>query len=123
MNPGQFQRLQSEGDRLQRLAVRMPVERVRVCRNEPLTQVARLLAGCDFFLGHDSGISHIAAAVGLPGLLLWGVTKAQTWGPKRVEMRVLHARDWLPMLEVDAVWNAFSEGWNNRHSQIFTKTQ
>ena len=59
--------------------------------------------------------------VGLPGLLLWGVTNLATWGPQREEMRVLHARDWLPSLEVETVWNAFIEGWNSRPDNTFTE--
>ncbi|OAG28534.1 hypothetical protein TH606_01515 [Thermodesulfatator autotrophicus] len=33
------------------------------------------------FLGHDSGLSHLAAALGLPTLALFGPTRWQNWAP------------------------------------------
>ncbi len=55
----------------------------------PLTQLAVNLSTCAAFLGHDSGISHLAAACGLPCLLLFGPTDAATWAPRNVGVRVL----------------------------------
>jgi heptosyltransferase-2 len=57
-------------------------ERTLIQSNLPLPTVAALLARARLFLGHDSGISHIAAAVGTRCLLLYGPTSAATWGPQ-----------------------------------------
>ena len=65
---------EAEGDRLQRLAATLPPARTRVAQSLPLAELAHRLAGCRAFIGHDSGISHLAAAVGLPGVVLWGET-------------------------------------------------
>ena len=65
---------EAEGERLQRLAAALPPRRCRVAQSLPLTELAALLGQCALFVGHDSGISHLAAAVGLPGLILWGET-------------------------------------------------
>jgi len=37
-----------------------------------LPEVAALIAESDLFVGNDSGLSHIAAAVGTPSVLAWG---------------------------------------------------
>jgi len=58
---------------------------------QPLPTVAAVLARCELFLGHDSGISHIAAAVGAPSLLLFGPTEPRIWAPQNGNARVLQA--------------------------------
>lgn len=55
----------------------------------PLRELVPLLAQCRFFLGHDSGISHLAAACGVPSLLLFGPTDPATWAPPGPHVRVL----------------------------------
>ena len=47
----------------------------------PLTELATRLTTCTTFLGHDSGISHLAAACGVPSLLLFGPTDPAIWAP------------------------------------------
>ena len=54
----------------------------------PLTELARRLAGVRGFIGHDSGISHLAAACGVPCLLFFGPTDAETWAPKNSGVQV-----------------------------------
>ena len=50
--------------------------------NRALVDVGVRLQSCRAFIGHDSGISHLAAAVGLPGICLWGETNKQVWRPR-----------------------------------------
>ncbi|MBL9145409.1 MAG: glycosyltransferase family 9 protein [Verrucomicrobiaceae bacterium] len=47
----------------------------------PLVELARRLPACSAFLGHDSGISHLAAACGVPCHLFFGPTDPATWAP------------------------------------------
>lgn len=61
---------------------RIAEQRVMVLEDLPLTTVAAVLADCRLFLGHDSGISHIAAAVGTPSVLLFGPSSASIWAPR-----------------------------------------
>lgn len=49
------------------------------------------LQQCDLFLGHDSGISHLAGACALPVLLLFGPTSPQIWAPKNPSVRIIQA--------------------------------
>ncbi|HEY2573765.1 MAG TPA: glycosyltransferase family 9 protein [Verrucomicrobiaceae bacterium] len=57
----------------------------------PLTELATRLASCLAFIGHDSGISHLAAACGLPCLLFFGPTDPATWAPAGSDIRTVVA--------------------------------
>jgi exopolysaccharide biosynthesis WecB/TagA/CpsF family protein len=46
-----------------------------------LPQLAGLLSTCDLFIGADSGVMHIAAAVGVPVVAIFGPTNPDAWGP------------------------------------------
>jgi heptosyltransferase-2 len=59
--------------------------------NQPLPVVAAVIARCEAFIGHDSGISHIAAAVGAKSILLFGATDPGVWAPQSSNVRVLRA--------------------------------
>jgi heptosyltransferase III len=51
-------------------------------QNLPLPHLAALLARCQVMVGHDSGITHLAAAVGTTTLALFGPTDPLIWGPR-----------------------------------------
>ncbi len=55
----------------------------------PLVELAQRLGTCTAFLGHDSGISHLAAACGVPSLLLFGPTDPAIWAPPQPWVTVL----------------------------------
>lgn len=94
---------EAESERLQRLTATLPPVRTRVARSLPLTELARLLARCDAFIGHDSGISHLAAAVGLPGLILWADTLEEVWRPPSEKVSVLRHPAGLAALPLSRV--------------------
>jgi heptosyltransferase-2 len=94
---------EAEGERLQRLAAALPPARVRVLQSLPLPELGRLLQGCLAFVGHDSGISHLAAAVGLPGLVLWSDTEQEVWRPPSERVVVLRDEQGLANLPVQEV--------------------
>ncbi len=58
----------------------------------PLLHLAAIVARCQVMLGHDSGITHLAAAVGTPTLALFGPTDPWTWGPRSPLACVLQPR-------------------------------
>jgi hypothetical protein len=52
-----------------------------VC-DAPLLESAALLASAARFVGNDSGVSHLAAAAGARGVVLFGVTSPRRWAPR-----------------------------------------
>ncbi|MDQ2919535.1 MAG: glycosyltransferase family 9 protein [Verrucomicrobiota bacterium] len=64
---------------------------VSYLENQPLPIVAAVLSRASHFIGHDSGISHIAAAVGTKCTLLFGPTDPAIWAPQNDGVAVLLA--------------------------------
>ena len=107
---------EAEGQRLQRLSAALPPTRVRVAQSLPLPELALRLATCQGFIGHDSGISHLAAAVGLPCLILWADTAEAIWRPAGDRVVVLHHPEGLAALptrdvveKIEGLWGKSSE--------------
>jgi heptosyltransferase-2 len=82
-------------------------KRVRLLENLPLPELAAALGGGRIYLGHDTGISHLAAVTGTPSLLLFGPTDPGIWAPPHGHVRVLRAPEGnLDALSVDTVRQA-----------------
>ncbi len=103
---------EAEGEILQRLAAALPPTRVRVARNLPLPDLARAMQKCHLFIGHDSGISHLAAAVGLPTVVLWGHTAEAVWRPPGSKVRVVKGPHGLAKLAVESVMAQVRRLWS-----------
>lgn len=48
-----------------------------------LRELAALLSQCDLFIGNDSGVMHLAAAVGTPLVAIFGPSNHRAWRPYR----------------------------------------
>jgi hypothetical protein len=57
--------------------------------NLPLSVLAAVLSHCRGYIGNDSGISHLAAALGIPTLVLFGPTDPLLWAPQGKKVTVL----------------------------------
>jgi len=94
---------------LPRLAPTVPV-----LHNRPLKEVASILAASRGYVGNDSGITHLAAALGLPTVALFGPTDATVWGPRGANVVILQGRaptsTALAAIEPDAVLQALAHG-------------
>src|SRR6266436_2629893 len=76
---------------------------VRFARNLPLPRLAAVLER-SIFIGHDSGISHLAAAAGANCILLFGPTDPNVWAPQNSHVRILTAPNGrLANLKIEAV--------------------
>jgi heptosyltransferase-3 len=64
---------------------------VPTLRDKTLEDLIAELAGCRLFLGHDSGISHLAAGCGARCVLLFGPTDPAIWAPPSPHVQVLQA--------------------------------
>ena len=65
--------------------------RARFIENLALVSLAAVLERCVLFIGHDSGISHMAAAVGTQCILLFGPTDPRVWAPANANVRVVQS--------------------------------
>jgi ADP-heptose:LPS heptosyltransferase len=81
-------------------------------RNLPLNLLAGLLELSAGYLGNDSGVTHLAAALNLPTLALFGPTDPELWGPRgenvvilRAEIRGVDDREPAPFAEAE------TRGW------------
>ena len=80
--------------------------RVRFAHQLPLPHLGALLAQSTF-IGHDSGISHLAAAAGARSIVLFGPTEANVWAPRNRGVSVLIApNEDLAQLAVGTVLDA-----------------
>lgn len=59
----------------------------------PLADLGALYRRIGGFLGHDSGLSHLAASAGAKGLLLFGPTEPGIWAPVSPRVRVVRSPD------------------------------
>ncbi|MCY4209802.1 MAG: glycosyltransferase family 9 protein [Gammaproteobacteria bacterium] len=68
----------------QRIAQQAPLPCVNLCGQTTLLQAAAVLERMTLLLGNDSGLGHIAAALGTPSFTLFGPgqpTRYHPWGP------------------------------------------
>jgi ADP-heptose:LPS heptosyltransferase len=77
-------------------------------RISDLYELACWLAKARIFIGNDSGISHLAAAVGTPVVALFGPTDPAVWAPRGPDVRVV-ARAAMDLVSVRDVLAAL--GW------------
>lgn len=77
--------------------------------NVPLVELASRLARCRLFIGNDSGITHLAAAVGCPTIALFGPSSTDCWSPRGRRVAILSApQSDMAALTIDAVWRTVS---------------
>lgn len=99
---------EAEGERLQRLSAALPPQRVRVAQSWALSELAGALQTCGGYIGHDSGISHLSAALGVPCLLLWGESNEHIWRPPSEKVQILKAGAELNKMAAATVLQAVS---------------
>lgn len=97
---------EAEGDRCARLAANLPPAQVQIAQSLSLVELARRMQRCSAFVGHDSGITHLAAALDLPGVVLWGESSLATWRPQSERLKILRDPGGLANLPVAAVRDA-----------------
>lgn len=65
-----------------------PAQGVSLVSEPSLEELAQLLAGAGLYVGADSGVTHLAAALGTPTMAAFGPTDARIWGPRGPKVRV-----------------------------------
>jgi ADP-heptose:LPS heptosyltransferase len=75
----------------------------RVLHNAPLGEVKSLLADARIFIGNDSGPAHVAAAFGVPVVVLFGPSDPVHWAPWRTESQVITSAGPIEQIRVEQV--------------------
>ncbi len=83
-----------------------PFTRYRSLVGAPLAQVKHLMAGASLFVGNDSGPAHMAAAFGIPTVVVFGNSNPQIWGPWKTESAVLSAPAGISAVPTETVIEA-----------------
>lgn len=95
---------------------------VRILADLALPDLATELAEASLFVGNDSGITHLAAMLGIPTLAIFGPYDPVYWSPIGPQIAVVDAGrgcphradpregcrqcDLMPTVEVEPVWRA-----------------
>jgi heptosyltransferase III len=87
---------------------------VRAASGMRVDVLAGLLSAADVYLGNDSGVSHLAGAVGTRGVALFGPTDPGLWRPLSPRLVSIRLDPWTPCDEaapesaLDRVWRALA---------------
>ena len=73
-----------------------------------LGEVKSLLASASFFAGNDSGPAHMAAAFGIPSVVIFGRSDPAIWGPWRTAAEIVTAPGGIREVTTAQVLEAFS---------------
>ncbi len=65
------------------------LDRVKIVQGLHLRRVAALLSQCVLYVGNDSGLMHLAAAVGTPVVILFGPTMPHLYLPRSVRSQAV----------------------------------
>jgi heptosyltransferase-1 len=71
----------TEAERARSEQIAAAVPGARVPDRAPLDQVAKLIAGAQFVVGVDTGLLHLAAALGVPVVAIFAGSKPALTGP------------------------------------------
>ena len=80
-----------------------PFARWRVLAGRPLAEIKTLLQGASIFVGNDSGPAHMAAALQLPVVVLFGASDPQVWSPWKTPAEVIMAEGPIDGVPVERV--------------------
>jgi ADP-heptose:LPS heptosyltransferase len=75
---------------LRSLLADVPAERLQFLASASLLDLALLLRTCRAYLGNDSGITHLAALLGVPTIALFGPSDPVFWCPIGPRVMVVH---------------------------------
>ena len=110
-------------ERFRQLAARLrhPVEWIagpeeelpEAVRRDDLASLAQWIGGARLYIGNDSGITHLAAAVGVPTLALFGPTAPEIWAPRGDNVTVMRSNP-VEDLELESVVNAVNRLLDSR---------
>jgi heptosyltransferase-3 len=85
-----------------------PFRAFRTLADAPLSETKRLLSMASLFVGNDSGPAHMAAAFGLPVVVIFGASDPAIWGPWRTASEVVTGPGDIADIETAQVLDALT---------------
>lgn len=79
-----------EKELAQRMSHLMKTSGIIACETG-IDEVSALIRRCTLFVSNDSGLKHIAVALGTPTVTIFGPTNPMTWNPPRPMHRAVYA--------------------------------
>ncbi|HEY2626228.1 MAG TPA: glycosyltransferase family 9 protein [Candidatus Udaeobacter sp.] len=99
---------EADDDQVRSLRAIWTNERVQFAKHFPLPELAAVFEH-SVFIGHDSGISHLAAAASADCILLFGPSDPEAWAPLNENVQVIRGADGkIDNIEVAAVEEAMA---------------
>lgn len=83
-----------------------PFRAYRTVSGAPLAEIKGLLSTAALFVGNDSGPAHMAAAFGLPVVVIFGASNPAIWGPWRTVSEVVSAPSGIAQVSTAQVLDA-----------------
>jgi ADP-heptose:LPS heptosyltransferase len=83
-------------------------EAYRTLAGAPLAEIKDLLANATLFLGNDSGPAHMAAAFGLPVVVIFGASNVEVWRPWKTPSEALSSSDGIASISTAQVLEALA---------------
>lgn len=83
-----------------------PFRAYRTISGAPLSEIKGLLSTASLFVGNDSGPAHMAAAFGLPVVVIFGASDPAIWGPWRTVSEVVTAPGGIAQVSTAQVLDA-----------------
>ena len=71
--------------------------------------LAAIIKRSNLFVGNDSGITHVAAALGIPTITIFGPTDPGIWGPRGGRVKILYKKSPCSPCSFDTRRNCFSQ--------------
>ncbi len=81
----------------------------RVAETPDVSRLARVLTACGAYVGNDSGVTHLAAALGLAVVALFGPSDPRIWAPRGKRVRLQVTAGSQPAASEDEALEALSE--------------
>ncbi|MFC1498324.1 glycosyltransferase family 9 protein [Verrucomicrobiota bacterium] len=92
-----------------------------------LVELAETLSACHAYMGNDSGITHIAASLGIPVVALYGPTDSRLWGLRCAEAQIIQSRkpttESLAAISTEQVYNTLIQHLASLKNSICQKHQ
>ena len=79
----------ADGDSLRKVQGLLNHHEPTILEGLDLLTVGRYLRHAGLFIGHDSGLSHLATRLGVPSVLLFGPTDPAKWAPRGKHVAVM----------------------------------